>query len=80
MKTIETTMTVLPDGSIQIPPRPDLTPGEHRVVLVIDQAPSPQARNTPAPKPPLRLKMLDTGAWPEGFTVSREEIYDDDGR
>jgi hypothetical protein len=38
MKTIETTMTVLPDGSIQIPPRSDLVPGKYRVVLV-QQAP-----------------------------------------
>ena len=38
MKTIETTITVLPDGSIQIPPRPELAPGEHRAVLVIEDA------------------------------------------
>jgi hypothetical protein len=37
MKTIETTITVLADGSIQIPPRPDLTPGEHRAVLVVEE-------------------------------------------
>jgi hypothetical protein len=40
MKTIETTITVLPDGSIQIPPRPDLPSGEHRAVLVVDEAPA----------------------------------------
>jgi hypothetical protein len=45
MKTIETTITVLADGSIQIPPRPDLTPGEHRAVLVVDEA---QAGVSPA--------------------------------
>jgi hypothetical protein len=38
MKTIETTITVMPDGSIQIAPRPDLVPGDYRVVLV-PQAP-----------------------------------------
>jgi hypothetical protein len=37
MKTIETTITVLPDGSIQIPPRPDLPPGEHHAVLVVEE-------------------------------------------
>lgn len=41
MKTIETTIIVLPDGSIQLPPRPDLPPGEHRVVLVVEEALSP---------------------------------------
>jgi hypothetical protein len=38
MKTIELTITVLPDGSIQIPPRSDLAPGEHRAVLVVEEA------------------------------------------
>lgn len=38
MKTIETTIIVLPDGSIQIPPRLDLAPGEHRAVLVVEEA------------------------------------------
>jgi hypothetical protein len=35
MKTIETTITVFPDGRIETPSRPDLAPGEHRAVLVI---------------------------------------------
>ncbi|SRR6266545_8275878 len=39
MKTIETTITVLPDGSIKIPPQPDLAPGRYRAVLV-PQAPA----------------------------------------
>ncbi len=38
MKTIETTITVLPDGSIHIPPRLDLPTGEHRAVLVVEEA------------------------------------------
>jgi hypothetical protein len=38
MKTIETMITVLADGQIQIPPRPDLAPGEHRAVLLVDEA------------------------------------------
>ncbi|MBA3946957.1 MAG: hypothetical protein H0X37_20645 [Herpetosiphonaceae bacterium] len=37
MKTIETTITVLPNGSIQLPPRSDLAIGEHRAVLVVEE-------------------------------------------
>jgi hypothetical protein len=37
VKIIETMITVLPDGSIQIPPHRDLIPGEHRAVLVVDE-------------------------------------------
>lgn len=76
MKTIETTVTVLPDGSIRFHGRADLPPGEHRAVLVIDSA-EPRVQTA---RPPLELKMLDTGPWPEGFTARREELYDDDGR
>lgn len=75
MKTIETTITVFPDGRIEIPPRPDLAPGEHRAVLVVEAAdPAPVAR------PRLQLKMLDWSGWPEGSNYRREEIYGDDGR
>lgn len=75
MKTIETVITVLPDGSIQLPPQPGLTPGAHRVVLVVeDVVPQPAA---PAPLP---LKLLDFAAWPAASTYRREELYDDDGR
>jgi hypothetical protein len=78
MKTIETVITVLSDGSIQIPPRPDLPPGEHRAVLVIEEA--AQRETMPAAKPPLQLKMLDWSGWPADSTFRREEIYGDDGR
>jgi hypothetical protein len=36
LRTIETTITVLPDGSIQMPPQSDLAPGHHRVLLTIE--------------------------------------------
>jgi hypothetical protein len=41
MQTIETTIVVLPDGSIQIPPHPGLPPGEHRAMLVVEEAVQP---------------------------------------
>ncbi|MBA3946869.1 MAG: hypothetical protein H0X37_20185 [Herpetosiphonaceae bacterium] len=37
MKTIETTITVLSDGTIQLPSHSDLIIGEHRAVLVIEE-------------------------------------------
>jgi hypothetical protein len=41
MQTIETTVVVLPDGSIHIPPHPGLPPGKHRAVLVVEETPQP---------------------------------------
>ena len=37
MRTIETTATVTPDGVLMANVPPDLAPGTHRVVLVIDE-------------------------------------------
>jgi hypothetical protein len=43
--------------------------------------PIPQPPSPPPAKPlPLGLTPIDVGPWPEGFTVSREQIYGDDGR
>lgn len=69
MKTIETVITVLPDGSIHIPPRTDLTPGAHRAVLVVEETiPAREQRS------PLRLRMLNLAGWPADSTYRREEL------
>ncbi len=75
MKTIETVITVLPDGSIQIPPQPGLSAGAHRAVLVVEEP-----MEQPIVAQPLQLRMLDLSGWPVGSTYRREELYDDDGR
>jgi hypothetical protein len=51
---------------------PGITPGEHQVVVVIDETMKPSA--------PLVFSSHDVGPWPKGFTVRREEIYGGDGR
>ena len=76
MKTIETVITVLPDGSIQVPPHAALTPGAHRAVIVLETS----ARLAPQALAPLNLKMLDWSAWPAESTYRREDLYGEDGR
>ncbi|MBI4580738.1 MAG: hypothetical protein HY718_13610 [Planctomycetes bacterium] len=73
MRAIETTLTVRADGSgtIQVPP--EIQPGEHRAVVVVETETRPAA----GPRR-VRLPTYDLGPWPEGFTVSREQIYDDE--
>jgi hypothetical protein len=39
MKTIETIANVSPDGKLTVQLPPDVPPGEHKVVLVIDETP-----------------------------------------
>ena len=72
MRTIQTTVDVDEEhrASIQFPA--DIPPGPHRVVLTIEE-------EVPV-RPPLTFSAHDVGAWPEGFTASREQIYDDSGR
>ena len=73
MRTIETTLRVAADGTgtLQVPG--DIAPGEHRVVVVLDDG----GRENAA-RPPLRFS-----AYPVGLaidtTFSREELYDGGG-
>ena len=45
---------------------------------------SPASAGTPAPRQRFSIREIlpphDPGPWPEGFTVSREQTYDDMGR
>lgn len=79
MRTIETTAVVTQDGKLTITLPPDVTPGEHQVVVVIDTnrtVSSPER----LPKPPLKLASWKWEAWPEECTFRREDMYGDDGR
>lgn len=45
MHTIETTATVMPDGTLIVPLPNTITPGPHRVVVVIEEALSNEDRS-----------------------------------
>ncbi len=77
MKTIETTVTITPQGQLhlqrQLPD--DFLPGNYRVVLIIDSQPL-----VDSVRPPLNFPVDDYGSWPETLSLSREDIYDESGR
>jgi hypothetical protein len=77
MKTIETTASVTPDHKlmveVQIPV--DVSPGQHHVVLILDESPLP-ARQAVA----FDFPVIDIGPWPESLSLRREDMYGDDGR
>lgn len=75
MKTIETTATVSAEGTLTVRVPSDIPPGEHRVVLVIEEQPSPVEH-----RPPLDFPVDDWGPWPEGLSLSRKDIYGNWGR
>ncbi|MDP9313742.1 MAG: hypothetical protein M3R24_23165 [Chloroflexota bacterium] len=78
MRTIETTATIEPDGTLTVKLPPDIEPGQHHVVLVIDEAKlSLRERAVVEPFP-----VLQVSAWgyPPDETFRREDMYGDDGR
>jgi len=71
MRTIETTVNIGADGQLVLQLPPDISPGERRIVLVIDDAPA-----TKPERPPLDFPVDDYGVWPENLSLRREDIYE----
>ena len=74
MKTIQTTAVVGSDHRLTAQVPDDVPPGEHRVVVVIEER-----------RPVDRTQPLHFSAYPVGFasdtfTCRREDFYGDDGR
>lgn len=74
MKTIQTIAKVLPDGTLIVQVSSRLTPGEHLVILVVDDRPAPLKRQ------PLAFPVDHYGPWPGELSLRREDLYDDWGR
>ncbi len=74
MKTIETVLNVNEQGLATIQMPPDVVPGTHRVVVVIEETKQKQR--------PLDYSSHEIGTWPFGpeETFRREDMYGDDGR
>ena len=75
MRAIETTATVTEDGTLSVQMPPDIAPGRHRVVVVIDET-----EGRAGERPALDFPVHDSGPWPEGLSLRREDMYDDWGR
>jgi hypothetical protein len=75
MKTIETDAVITLDGHLTLDIPTSAAPGQYRVLVVIEEQPISKPE-----RPPLDLPVIDVGPWPEGLTLSREEMYGDDGR
>ena len=75
MRTIEASAVVTPDGQLLIQVPTDLSPGEHRAVVVIDEQPV-----SAPPHKPIVLPVFDLGPWPENLSLRREDMYGDDER
>lgn len=79
MKAFPIKADVAPDGELRVVTRvsPDIPPGEHQAILVLEESVSQPPPGSP--RPPLRLKAFP---WQGASDMSfrREDIYGDDGR
>lgn len=78
MKTVETTVEADETGKAKLELELELTPGEHEVTVLISEVaePLPGAKRYAF----LDLPPVSIGEWPKGFSLRREDLYDDDGR
>jgi hypothetical protein len=76
MRTIETTVTVTADGKITLQLPPDIPPGEHQIVLIIDE----NLVENKTKHPPLSFPVIHVGYWPDNLSLRREDMYGDWGR
>lgn len=74
MKTIELTAVIGNDRQLIVSLPPDIIPGAHRVVVVIEEAP------VRMPTPAWHFPVIDVGPWPAGLSLRREDLYGADGR
>lgn len=76
MRTLELIGQVEPDGRLTVQLPSDIPPGEHQIVLVIDERPL-----TPSEARVLDdFPVDDYGPWPEGLSLRREDMYGKWGR
>jgi len=67
MKTVENTATITADGVLFVNVPPGIAPGQHRVVVIIDEKPPVRE-----PQAPLELRASRVGSWPESWPARRE--------
>ena len=78
MKTIQTIATVTADGKITLQLSADIPPGEHQVVVIIDEMPLQEKAQTKEKPQPLKFSAYPVGLVSEGVTFRREDLYADE--
>ena len=78
MTEIRTRIMVGPDRRISGTAPADVPSGEHEVTITL--APPPTRERPEEPFDVDTLPTHDLGPWPEGLSLRREDMYDEDGR
>jgi hypothetical protein len=69
-KTLEATIDVEPDGELRLELSEALPPGHHHGLLILTNGAPGQKKLGP-----LLDWRIDGDIWPEGYTMSRRQIY-----
>jgi hypothetical protein len=75
MKTIETNAIITDDRLLIVKVPHDINPGNHRIVVVIDEEVLDIRKQEP-----LRFSAYPVDVTSESHTFRREDLYTDDGR
>lgn len=75
MKTIETKTIVTEDKRLIVRVPEDIIPGEHHIVVIIDEKTEEESNRLP-----FNFPIDSYGSWPSDLSLRREDIYGDDGR
>ena len=76
MKTIETTVVLGDDRKLTVQLPPDVAPGPHQIVVVVDAPQNGRAQTWTTDDWPVH----DAALVDPNFTMRREELYGDSGR
>ena len=76
MTTIETTAIVADDGTVTLRLPPEISPGPHRIVVVVGEPLGEQTKTWTTDDFPVH----DAALVDASFSMRREDIYGDSGR
>jgi len=79
IRTIETVVNIGEDRRLVLQLPGDIIPGRHHVVTMLDPLPEKAPLERPAGDA-WAFPVLVDAKWPADMPLSREEMYDDDGR
>ena len=78
MHDVRTRIRVNGDQTITGVAPPEVPPGEHEITIIVTPS---RARRRPGKRFDVNdLPEHDLGPWPEGLSLRREDLYDEDGR
>jgi hypothetical protein len=80
IRTIEVVVKIDEDRRLVIQLPSDVPVGRHRLVAVLDETPEGPSQPTDSRPAPWTFPVISNANWPADMPLTREEMYDDDGR